>query len=44
MFITLLNQMGNQFKVLIQRKNLPYSPLSGLTFQKPEEKKMCLAD
>ena len=44
MFMTLLNQMGNQFKVLIQRKNLPYSPLSGLTFQKPEEKKMCLAD
>jgi SAM-dependent MidA family methyltransferase len=42
-FMTLLNQMGKQFKVLIQQKNLPSSPLSGLAFQQPEEKRMCLA-
>jgi SAM-dependent MidA family methyltransferase len=40
---TLLNQMGKKFKVLIQQKNLPCSPLSGLTFQEPEEKRMCLS-
>lgn len=42
-FMTLLNQMGKQFKVLIQQKNLPSYPLSGLAFQQPEEKRMCLA-
>ncbi len=42
-FSTLLNDMGTRFKVLIQQKNLPFFPLSGLTFQKPEEKRMCLA-
>ena len=42
-FTTLLNQMGGRFKVLIQQKNLPSNPLSGLAFQQPEEKRMCLA-
>jgi len=42
-FTTLLNQMGKQFKVLIQQKNVPSSPLSGLAFQQPEERRMCLA-
>jgi SAM-dependent MidA family methyltransferase len=41
-FTTLLNQMGKKFKVLIQQKNLPFVPLTGLAFQHPEEKKMCL--
>ena len=42
-FNTLLNQMGKQFKVLIQQKNLPSIPLSGLVFQQPREKRLCLA-
>jgi len=42
-FTTLLNKMGKQFKVLIQHKNVSSSPLSGLTFQQPEEKRLCLA-
>ena len=42
-FTTLMNEMGKQFKVLIQQKNLPSVPLSGLAFQLPEEKRMCLA-
>jgi SAM-dependent MidA family methyltransferase len=39
----LLNQMGKKFKVLIQQKNVSTTHLSGLTFQQPEEKRMCLA-
>lgn len=42
-FTTLLNQMGKKFKVLIQQKNVPTTPLSGLAFQQPEERRMCLA-
>jgi SAM-dependent MidA family methyltransferase len=42
-FTTLLNQMGKYFKVLIQQKNLPSFPLSGVAFQQPEEKRMCSA-
>ena len=41
-FTTLLNQMGKKFKVLIQQKNVLSSHLAGLTFQQPEEKRMCL--
>jgi len=40
---TLLNQMGSRFKVLIQQKNVPVTPLTGLAFQKPHEKRMCQA-
>jgi SAM-dependent MidA family methyltransferase len=41
-FKTLLEKMGKKFKVLIQQKNLADVPLSGLAFQQPEEKRMCL--
>lgn len=40
---TLMNQMGRRFKVLIQRKNLPYHTLQGFGFEDPVEKKMCSA-
>jgi len=39
-FDTLMHQMGNQFKVLIQRKGLPYRRLQGLNLELPLEKKM----
>jgi SAM-dependent MidA family methyltransferase len=39
-FDTLLHQMGNHFKVLIQRKALPYRRLQGLAFELPGEKRM----
>ena len=39
----LLNQMGNLFKVIIQQKNLPEFPLTGLSFQQPAMKKMLTA-
>jgi SAM-dependent MidA family methyltransferase len=39
---TLVNEMGKKFKVLIQQKNMQDAPLSGLSFQQPEEKRMCL--
>ncbi len=38
---TLLDHMGGPFKVLIQRKCIPYHPLQGLAFEHPFEKKFC---
>ena len=37
----LLDQMGSRFKVLVQRKQLPYHPLRGLCLEHPVEKKIC---
>ena len=39
---TLLDQMGGPFKVLIQRKGIPYHSLQGLAFEHPFEKKICM--
>ncbi len=36
---TLLNQMGNKFKVFIQRIGLPFQHLLGLNFEEPVERK-----
>jgi SAM-dependent MidA family methyltransferase len=40
-YTTLLDQMGGSFKVLIQRKGIPYHPLHGLALEHPFEKKIC---
>ena len=36
----LLNEMGNKFKVFIQRKELPYKHLLGLSFEQHVEKRL----
>jgi SAM-dependent MidA family methyltransferase len=36
---TLLYSMGNLFKVLIQRRNIPYRFLQGLSFANPQQRK-----